>query len=92
MGVRTPRVKATRPALTWPGGAPARGARLSAPGLGGWGVPSNFSQGFFRFICLQTCKIHRNSCITPKNMKLVLLDSASLDLLKKNIVVHVTLL
>ena len=28
----------------------------------------------------------RNSCITPKIMKLVLLDSSSFDLLKKNIV------
>ena len=34
----------------------------------------------------------RNSCIPPKIMKLVLLDSSSLDLLRKNIVLHVTLL
>ena len=33
-----------------------------------------FSLGF---ICLQTCKIPRNSCIAPKFMKLVLLDSSS---------------
>jgi hypothetical protein len=37
------RVKAAGLALTRPGGQLARGPRLSAPGLAGWGVPSNFS-------------------------------------------------
>ena len=56
------------------------------------GVPSVFARVSLGFIYLQSCKIHRNSCIALKIMKLVLLDSPSVDLLKKNIVVHVTLL
>ena len=52
-------------------------------------IVARVSLGLF---VLQTSKIHRNSCVAPKIMKLVLLDSSSLDLLKKNIFLHVTLL
>ena len=59
-----------------------RGPRLSAAGLAGCGWPQRFQVFFF---VQQYCKMCRNLCITPKIMKLVLLDSSSLDLLKKNI-------
>ena len=79
-------------ALTRAGGPLANGPTCQHLRVWDPGAPSDLARVFLGFIFLQSCKIHRNSCIAPKIVKIILLDSSSLELLKKNIVLYVTLL
>ena len=53
------------------------------------GGPSLFVVFVCSFIDLKTCKININSCRSPENVKLALLDSCDLDLLSKNVILLV---
>ena len=64
------------PALTRLGGPLASGPHPSAPAVWDPGAPSSLLGFFIRFIYLQSSKNCRNSCIAPKMMKPVLLDSS----------------